>query len=306
MILTATSNKNELHYDYKIGGFLVRIIGEGSDMRNVDGFQPFQLHEVSDEVPILRFITNSEIDESLIPNVNELYHFDWEIDNMKSNFYKHKNGYCFTMEIPGEKPYIMWHENDNPIVRTNLAANGRMPNPTRLRHMLWTALGLVIAKHKAIAIHSSTLEYKGKAVMCLGESGTGKSTHTHLWYKNIKNVSILNDDCPILKVEDNEIVTYGSPWSGKTPYYRPERFSVAAIIRIVRAPYNKIDLQNTLESFSAIQPSCPPAFAYDETLSDYMYSTLSDIIQRVPTYCMYCLPNAEAAHVAFDTIFGNK
>ena len=44
--------------------------------------------------------------------------------------------------------------------------------------------------YQTVAIHTSTIVCRGKAVLFLGESGTGKSTHTRLWRENIEEATI--------------------------------------------------------------------------------------------------------------------
>ena len=57
--------------------------------------------------------------------------------------------------------------------------------------------------------------------MLLGKSGTGKSTHSRLWLKYIPDTKLLNDDNPAVRIMDNNtIMIYGTPWSGKTPCYK--------------------------------------------------------------------------------------
>lgn len=52
---------------------------------------------------------------------------------------------------------------------------------------------------QAVAIHSSVISLNGGAVLFLGESGTGKSTHTRLWREHIPGAELLNDDSPIVR-----------------------------------------------------------------------------------------------------------
>ena len=54
-------------------------------------------------------------------------------------------------------------------------------------------------EHGVVAIHSSVLTYREAAILCLGESGTGKSTHTRLWRENIEGAGLLNDDSPFVR-----------------------------------------------------------------------------------------------------------
>ncbi len=176
-------------------------------------------------------------------------------------------------------------------------------NPVLLRFALWMALSVLSASSKMVLIHSSVIVHQNKAVLFLGESGTGKSTHTRLWLKHIPDAHLLNDDSPILAVEDGMPVVYGSPWSGKTHCYHQLRFPLAAAVRLSQAPYNKIRRLSVIEAFSAIHPSCPPALAQDDKFQDMVVEMLSDVLAVVPVFHLECLPDEAAAWTSHDAIF---
>jgi hypothetical protein len=48
----------------------------------------------------------------------------------------------------------------------------------------------------------------------------------------------------------------------------------------------------------------PPAFAFDEKLEDAVMNVLSAVVSKVPVYHLECLPDAAAAQLSHDTIFG--
>lgn len=175
--------------------------------------------------------------------------------------------------------------------------------PQMLRFALWIGYGVITSHKDTIAIHSSCIVYEGKAVIFLGESGTGKSTHTRLWRENISGAFLLNDDSPIVRADDG-VYVYGSPWSGKTPCYRQEHYPLAAIVRLYQAPFNRIEKLPLLKAYGAIHPSCPPDFAYNAELYDGISSTIGKILERVPVYMMGCLPDADAAYTSCRAIFG--
>lgn len=75
-------------------------------------------------------------------------------------------------------------------------------SPRLLRFALWMGYGLMTVRKDTVALHGSCIVYKGKAVLFLGESGTGKSTHTRLWRENIAGSKLLNDDSPIVRYEE--------------------------------------------------------------------------------------------------------
>jgi hypothetical protein len=59
-----------------------------------------------------------------------------------------------------------------------------------------------------------------------------------------------------------------------------------------------------LNAIGALLPSCPPAFAHDDTLQDNICDTLSQMIAGAPVFHLECLPDAAAAQLSFNTIFG--
>ncbi len=172
-----------------------------------------------------------------------------------------------------------------------------------LLYMLWIAYGLANVHSGMVAVHASTIVYNNRAVLFLGESGTGKSTHTRLWRENIDGAKLLNDDSPIVYYRQGRVFASGSPWSGKTPCFKQEEYELAAIVRLSQAPCNRIKRLNVLESFASLMPSCPPAFANDDELSEAMCEIISNILSVVPVYGLECLPDADAAELSCSTIF---
>lgn len=65
-----------------------------------------------------------------------------------------------------------------------------------------------------LPIHASAFEYHRKAVLITAPSGVGKSTLGRRMY-DLYNLPIINDDKPLLRVENEEILVYSSPFSGK-------------------------------------------------------------------------------------------
>lgn len=181
-----------------------------------------------------------------------------------------------------------------------------MDGDYKLRFALWLAYCMTGADRGRLPIHSSVVVCDGRAVLCLGESGTGKSTHTRLWLEHIPNTHLLNDDSPILCANsEGAAVVYGSPWSGKTHCYRQEHYPVAGLLRLEQRPENSIRRLATIEAFAALQPSCPPAMARDERCLDLTVRFVSTVIQHTPAYRLGCLPNADAARLSHQTIYGS-
>ena len=281
--------------DYLIAGHRIRIEGNEAWMNAVttlEGFKPFEV-EVEGE-PLAIFTLTDEP----APTPTEVQ-YESEVDQIVDRFGRYENGYLFVMNPPVGGTLSLWKENGSNVVYFN----GQLM-PRLVRFALWIAYGLVTMPHQTVAIHTSVIEYRGRTVLFLGESGTGKSTHTRLWRENIEGAILLNDDSPMLRIIDGKPWMFGSPWSGKTPCYKQESYPLAACVRLSQAPYNKIQRLSIPQAYAALHPSCPPDFAYDDALYDYISETIGEVLAQVPLYHLACLPDADAARLSCQTVFG--
>lgn len=282
---------------YLIANHRIRIVGDDvvAMLRTMPGFPVFEV--VGDVEPEWQVVFGNELEKPA--QWTELYRFVFEIDMTSCVFAKSGDTYYFIMETtnPAEKPLLMRYAGGN-VVEATIGLN-----PVMLRFALWMAVSMLSASSKMVLIHSSVIVHQGRAVLFLGESGTGKSTHTRLWLKYIPGSHLLNDDSPILAVVDGKPMVYGSPWSGKTHCYHQLCFPLAAVVRLSQAPYNKIRQLGIIEAFSAIHPSCPPALAQDNEFQDMVVDMLSDVLSTTPVFHLECLPDEAAAWTSHDAIF---
>ena len=149
--------------------------------------------------------------------------------------------------------------------------------------------------------HASAVVYEGKAYLFLGKSGTGKSTHSRLWLHHIPGCYLLNDDNPLVQVEDGVLTAFGSPWSGKTPCYRQESHPLGGFVRLEQAPVNEIRQLTGVEALAALLPSCSLLRPDDVVLKGVM-ATLSQLIRQVPVYHLRCLPDEAAARLSHQVL----
>lgn len=158
------------------------------------------------------------------------------------------------------------------------------------------------ARKNTLLMHSSVTVKDGIGYLFLGKSGTGKSTHSQLWIDNIDGCSLLNDDNPVLRVEDDGTVrVYGSPWSGKTPCYRNMNVPVGAVVDLHQAKKNSIRRLTLPEAYAAIYVSFS-GYRFIREMADGLHHTNEQIVTKVPCYSLDCLPDAEAAFLCYKTV----
>lgn len=283
-----------MNRQYQIAGHRFGVSGEAlcRAVESMDGFEAFAVEE---GVVLFTFVEGSDAPEL----EKQLHQFSYE--GVIGTFGKSRQGYQLRIEPEGDESLVLWHNcGERQVqVRGNMSA-------MLLRFAMWIGLGLMTAPYDTVAVHSSCIVHKDKAVLFLGESGTGKSTHTRLWMENIGGTFLLNDDSPFLRAEDGKIWAYGSPWSGKTPCYRQERYELKACVRLSQASYNRMSRLGVLQAYGAIHPSCPPQFAYDDGLYDHISSFIGKLLSSVDLYHLECLPDRDAAMLSHKTIFVDK
>lgn len=291
-------------YDYLIADIRLR-----SDVDLVElglrGFKPFATESTSDAECTLEFVDS--IDIAKLGNLQTLSESYIADSNSDSRFYATENGYLYSIvsRSNNQHPALFYIDSTTNNIVTDIRATDNITLAV-LRFGIWVMFGTVLLKHNAVAIHSSVIVADGRGVLFLGESGTGKSTHTRLWRENIEGARLLNDDSPIVRIVDGEVRVYGSPWSGKTPCYKSEFYPMAGLCRLSQAPHNRIVRLSNLRAIGALLPSCPPIFAHDSALQDMICSTIGAIVRSTKAYHLECLPNSEAAILSFNTILRDE
>ncbi|EJX08743.1 hypothetical protein EVA_03179 [gut metagenome] len=288
---------NNMTPNYCIAGQLIRIESEalGEALARTDGFAPFATPATDEPACTLRLA------DTELPAFDRVLHESYECQT-RIEYGTAGTGFAVRVKHDGGSETDAWM--DLTTHTGHLCTDG---DPYCLKMALWFVFGTLTVDRGCIAIHSSTICWNRRCVLFLGESGTGKSTHTKLWLKHIAGAHLLNDDSPVLRVlPDGAVWVYGSPWSGKTPCYRNEAYPVAGLVRLSQAPENRIRRLPVVQAFGALHPSCPPDFALDDRLYDPLCDTLNGVLLGAPVFHLACLPDEAAARLSHTTVFGTE
>lgn len=81
---------------------------------------------------------------------------------------------------------------------------------------LYRKIAVQLIDYDVLLFHGSAVAVDGAAYLFTAKSGTGKSTHARLWREYFgKRAVMVNDDKPLLKITDDGVTAYGTPWNGK-------------------------------------------------------------------------------------------
>lgn len=170
-----------------------------------------------------------------------------------------------------------------------------------LNNAMMMAYSFAFATQGTLLVHASVIRKDGYGYLMTAPSGTGKSTHTHLWYKNIPGCDLMNDDNPIVRVTGDDAIIYGSPWSGKTPCYKNTQAPIGAFVRIQQRPENTIRQMRAVEAFATLLPAVS-SMKWDARVYHGICDTVSLLLGKVRVFELGCLPNEEAALLCYETV----
>ena len=161
----------------------------------------------------------------------------------------------------------------------------------------------VMPQFKTAVFHSSAISIDGRGILFAALSGTGKSTHAGIWKKYFGDrVSYINDDKPFVKVRDDGLYVFGSPWMGKHFLGANASAPVAAIGIIVRDEKNFAERVSAHDALATIfnQTYRPVGVSgMTQTVAIVKY-----IAEQVPIYKVHCNMDADAAAYIYKDIFG--
>ena len=167
---------------------------------------------------------------------------------------------------------------------------------------VWTgeAFYLKLLEFNGFMLHSSCVCRGGNAYLFSARSGTGKSTHTHLWLSEFPDAYILNDDKPAIIINESGAVAYGTPFSGKNDESRNAAAPIRAVVFIERSQKNSIEKISPASAVplfmsQTVRPKTPQYMGV-------LLSLLDALLKEVPVFLLKCNMDPSAAHVSYDGI----
>ncbi len=161
-----------------------------------------------------------------------------------------------------------------------------------------------LLNYNSCLLHSSAVVIDNEAYLFSADCGIGKSTHTSLWlkYLNEKEPYILNDDKPAIRIMENGIYAYGTPFSGKYDINKNIRAKLKGICFIK---------QSTTNTMKRIEPKEAITLFFEQTLRRLtkqqmlkLLDIMDVILKNIPCYQLYCDMSEEAVKLSYNTMRG--
>ena len=280
---------------YTVGGhtFTVCLSDEGKTIE-MSSYQPFAVPEVPHDVSSLFTLV---IDDDFCPPEKGDTIGKFDCGAADFGVYRLPDGsYQMLISPPGGQYCGLLQANADFSQGTIATCGPDSLCSFAVNNALMLMYAFASATKGTLLIHASVIKQAGHGYLFLGHSGTGKSTHSSLWLKHIEGSELLNDDNPVIVVDEEGATVYGSPWSGKTPCYKNDSARIGAFVRIKQEPENHIMREKPLQSFSTLQPSMS-TMKWDKRVYNGVCDSVSRLVAKVPLYTLGCRPDQEAAEV---------
>lgn len=156
-----------------------------------------------------------------------------------------------------------------------------------------------------LLFHGSAIAVDGEGYLFTAKSGTGKSTHTRLWRELFGQRAVMvNDDKPLLKISEQGVEVYGTPWNGKHHLGANISVPLKAICILERGNENQIRKITPREAFPMLlQQSYRLA---DAGGMNNVLDLLDRLMQKCAFYRLQCNMDRQAAVLSYGVMSGNN
>lgn len=154
-----------------------------------------------------------------------------------------------------------------------------------------------------ILFHGSVVAVDKTGYLFTAKSGTGKSTHTKLWREYFgERAFMVNDDKPLIKINEKNVTVYGTPWNGKHNLSQNTSVPLKAVCILKRSEKNHIEKITKSEAYpmliQQVHRSC------DTVKMVKLLELIDRFAKNVNFYKLGCNMEIEAAEIAYNEMKG--
>lgn len=166
--------------------------------------------------------------------------------------YREENGLEHRVNLWGNQLLGISHERSENSLMAEIPAPKDMEIPLNTSILEFLNLEKHLLKHEALVLHSSFIEYEGKAILFTAPSGTGKSTQANLW-KKYEGTEIINGDRSIVhRTAPGVFQMHGLPFCGSSQIHVNKEMPLGAIVFIEQHPTNIVEPMSPAHAFGKL------------------------------------------------------
>ena len=185
-------------------------------------------------------------------------------------------------------------------IRRVLDLNPEIDDPDLAQYL---ATGAVFAREllrfDGLFLHASAVILDGKAWLFTAPSGTGKSTHTKKWCR-LFGARYLNDDKPVLRLQEGVWYAYGTPWSGKHDLSENVGVPLGGIAVLCRGEENRICKMTPAQALPYFMSQSQ--YRHTRENMERQLALTDQLLRQIPMWHLCCRDDDAAAILSRNTM----
>jgi hypothetical protein len=201
--------------------------------------------------------------------------------------------FSFVSSALGTAPYRL-ARFDSSFTRGTIAFNGAfIPDSASLVPLEFPLDELIminlLARGRGVEVHGcGVIDRDGTAYLFAGHSEAGKSTSARLWHR--EGATVLSDDRVVLRLREDRVWMYGTPWHGEEEFGCPASAPLARIFFLAHGRENSMRSAGGAGAAARFFTCCFPPF-HDHAGLDFTLGLLARIVDRVPCFELSFVPD---------------
>ena len=170
---------------------------------------------------------------------------------------------------------------------------------------LYRRIADLFIERNIVVFHGSSFKVGNYAFIVTARSGIGKSTHVGLLKKLLGDeLTYINDDKPLLEVNDNALMLYSSPWNGKERRGNDIKAPLKAVIFLNRGNNTYQQLTNNQETYFRLLSQI--YLPKDKTKREKALKLIDVLLKRVNFYEINVNTDISSAVMTYERIIKNE
>ena len=176
--------------------------------------------------------------------------------------------------------------------------------PLPVSYLLSTAgLHRKMLEQDAVVLHSSFIEYRGKAILFLGPSGMGKSTQAGLWQRHA-DAQLINGDRTLLRARNGIWYAHGYPCCGSSQVCLNRSLPLAAAVVLQQAKENQIMPLSPSRKICALVAGTE-LYPWEDWELQKAFQLAEKLATAVPVIGLSCRPDEDAVRLLQNYLENN-
>ena len=172
------------------------------------------------------------------------------------------------------------------------------------RSIVYKKIAASMLTYDTLLMHGVLISTEDQGYIITAPSGVGKSTRALLWLQSIPESMIVNGDKPLIRITDDTVYAYGTPWSGKEKWDINISVPLRAIFLLERARYRGEYFVEEVSIGSALSFLLRQTFREedDPAFTRKVIQLLYRLKDNVKFFRLCCEPSVESVKRAYETV----